>query len=89
MMAVTLLQVQAALVAYDGGDSARALELLSPHYAPMSEADLMAAVPCTAVAVRDWVALACDRLRSELGEDVIAVCPVRTALGTAARLLSE
>lgn len=88
MIADKLQAVRAAQSAYAEGELRMALEHLAPHYRPMSEAQLMAA-PCNnATAVRDWIALACDKLRAESGEDIIAICPVSTALATAAMLLS-
>jgi len=88
MSADTLQAVRAAQSAYAEGRRAEALEALRPYYQSLTEAQLLAS-PCNeTTAVRDWIALACEKLRAEMGEDVAALCPVRTALGTAAMLLS-
>lgn len=77
--------VQAALDAYSAGDLQGALGALARHNtagAPDPDAPITAAG-----AVADWISLACDRLRKELGEDVIAVVPVAMALKTALSLM--
>ncbi|MDI9620964.1 MAG: hypothetical protein QM379_03710 [Acidobacteriota bacterium] len=50
-------------------------------------ADAPAAPATVSAAVRDWIELARDRLRHELGEDVPAAVPVPLALTTALDLL--
>lgn len=36
-----------------------------------------------------WIRLAEDRIRQEMGEDIIAVCPVETALKTAINIIGD
>ena len=80
------------------GDALHALDVvpdgdpLPDHPAwDVAEVERRAATPdapsTVSAAVRDWVELARDRLRRELGEDVPAAVPVPLALMTALELL--
>jgi len=91
--------IRDALAAYQSGECAQALALLEPYNkaarpdpgGTLEEAldrmDAMAPHERAQSAVLDWVALACDRLRQELGKQEIAVVPVPMALNTALSLL--
>jgi len=88
-------QIEAALAAYNAGRLQAALDALPA--VRLSEAELEASLEETARdpysqasiagAVESYIALARDRIRSELGQDVIGVCPVPLALNTALSLL--
>lgn len=94
------MKVTAALHHYTAGRLAEALELLDelPGAEPLLahpsweatrlERRLAAGTAMTA-ALRDWLELARDRIRQEMGEDLIAVVPVPLALTTALRLLER
>jgi len=89
-------QLQAALAAYNGGDLQAALDALRA-VPDRSEDKLEASLEKTASdpyshasitgAIESYMSLARDRIRAELGEDVIAVCPVPLALNSALSLL--
>jgi len=95
--------IREALHYYRAGRLAEALKALEvlppPDPLPESlawvatECERRAAAPAApstiSAAARDWVALAQDRLRRELGEDVVAPVPVPLALGNAIALIEQ
>lgn len=83
---ITLEEIRAALSFYSAGEKTKALDVLRPYYRPVHHGHHSPSVP---QAVSDWIALACDRLRKELGEDVIALSSVQMCLNTAIGLLEK
>lgn len=98
MTAETLLR---ALHRYTAGDLLGALEILDalpgadplPDHVHWNVAELERRVAGDPAAInsaaRDWVELARDRIRRELGEDVTAVVPVPLALTSALGVLGD
>jgi len=92
-----------ALHYYLAGNPAEALRTLEviPAADPLPESLAWVATECErraaapaapstiSAAARDWVELARDRLRRELGADVVAPVPVPLALGTAIALIEQ
>jgi hypothetical protein len=89
--------IRQALEAYQSGDLRRALLLLlggpqaddtAAGLAARTEAQAAAGWPAQG-AVADLVALAIQRIRWELGEDVVANVPATRALRTALEILGD
>ena len=92
-----IVRISRALEAYEGGDKPAALQALDGlHGAPLPDRPEWLAVEMerrattaqggglVPAAALDWVELARDRLRREMGEDVLgAVVPVPLALRSA------